>query len=545
MIPPVAVATDSTGEKKVFALLEATDLGAHAIAIHSLNISEHEYKLCGELDFIVLCPEGLFVLEVKGGGVALHDGIWTYTDRFGRGHKNSEGPFRQARSGMFSLRDRIRADVPAPITKGLVFGHGVVLPETHFADVSPEWAPAMVIDLSKIEGKKEIAEPLHALIDYWKAKTPRAELLPPARLGKIAEYLRPEFDKVPSLRYRADQIYAAMEELTEEQYHQLDLVEGSNRVLCSGGAGTGKSFLAAEVARRDAARGSRVLLTCRSPFLATFLRQRLTLPNIDVAPLHEALGRDVEPYDVLVVDEAQDVLDFDTLDGLSGLLEGGLEDGRWRVFYDANNQSSLTGIFDPEALEYLQSLSNSGGTLRRNCRNTKAIVVQTRLLTHADLGNPTAGWGPPPTYEFFDGAPDAARLLEGHLRSLLDDDVAPGDITIVSMLPYEESCVTHMKRTWREKLSRLDAASAAAWPPNQITFATVEDFKGLENQFIAVIDVHSLNDDARARNRLYVAMSRARAGLWIAVDSNLREELENLKRANADDLREDPTVVSN
>src|SRR5690349_9954877 len=43
MIPPVAVATDSAAEKKVFALLEATDLGPHARAIHSLNISEHEY----------------------------------------------------------------------------------------------------------------------------------------------------------------------------------------------------------------------------------------------------------------------------------------------------------------------------------------------------------------------------------------------------------------------------------------------------------------------------------------------------------------------
>jgi predicted RecB family endonuclease len=81
MIPSVPLDTESGGEKIVFDLLEETDLGPHARAFHSLNISEHDYKLCGELDFVVLCPDGLFVLEVKSGRVSLHDGLWTYTDR--------------------------------------------------------------------------------------------------------------------------------------------------------------------------------------------------------------------------------------------------------------------------------------------------------------------------------------------------------------------------------------------------------------------------------------------------------------------------------
>src|SRR3954470_16106556 len=117
MTPPTCAKSASDAEQRVFALLERTDLGQHARAYHSLNISEHEYKLVGEIDFVLLLPEGLYVLEVKGGGVALRNGVWEYTDRYGRTHKKSEGPFRQGRSAMFSLRTRVNDDLPKVVTE--------------------------------------------------------------------------------------------------------------------------------------------------------------------------------------------------------------------------------------------------------------------------------------------------------------------------------------------------------------------------------------------------------------------------------------------
>jgi hypothetical protein len=77
MIPPTPIDMESGGELTVFRLLRATDLGPHARAFHSLNISEHEYKLVGELDFVLLTPRALIVVEVKSGRVRLNDGIWT------------------------------------------------------------------------------------------------------------------------------------------------------------------------------------------------------------------------------------------------------------------------------------------------------------------------------------------------------------------------------------------------------------------------------------------------------------------------------------
>ncbi len=106
-----------------------------------------------------------------------------------------------------------------------------------------------------------------------------------------------------------------MQRLTDEQYERLDAFEGTPRILCMGGAGTGKTFIAAEMARRHAAAGDRVLMTCASPVLAAYLRARLSSFGIDVMPLEQALGElpQGEPYDVLLLDEAQDVLDLEVL----------------------------------------------------------------------------------------------------------------------------------------------------------------------------------------------------------------------------------------
>jgi Nuclease-related domain/AAA domain/UvrD-like helicase C-terminal domain len=542
MTPSVPLDTESRGEKTIFELLEASDLGPHARAFHSLNISEHDYKLCGELDFVVLCPDGLFVLEVKSGRVALRDGLWTYTDRYGRGHTNTEGPFRQGRSGMFALRDRLRSDLPRAATAGLVFGHAVVFPGTEFPHASAEWTPAMVIDAEKLRGRRDLTEPLQELIAYWSAKTRGAAKVAPSRLDLIGGFLRPDFDKVPSLRHRADQMYTAMERLTEEQYRQLDLVEESDRVVCAGGAGTGKTFLAAEIARRDAAHGDRVLLTCKSRVLACFLRDRLREHGqIDVVAYSDTVGI-TRRYDVLVVDEAQDLLEFENLDHFSTLVEDGLEGGRWRFFYDANNQSSLSGRFDPEALAYLRSLAGAAGSLRRNCRNTKSIVTQTRLVTRADLGNPAAGIGEPVDYAYWADKADETAMLERHLRELLDNDVPPGEISVISPLPFERSCVAHMRTKWRRRIHVIDPNAEFEWPIDEISFATVADFKGLENQFISLVDVDAVAGEGRTRAVLYVAMSRARAGLWIAVRKDLEEQLEAIKRLNLADVLEGDAV---
>ena len=88
-----------------------------------------------------------------------------------------------------------------------------------------------------------------------------------------------------------------------------------------------------------------------------------------------------------------------------------------------------------------------------------------------------------------------------------------------------------------------DPETAAAWPLREMTFASVPDFKGLENQFIALVDIDSLSATPRDRSLLYIAMTRARAGLWIALPERLRADLTALQRDRLAFVMEDTELA--
>jgi hypothetical protein len=101
MIPDVLLQTPSTAEAKVFHLLRGIKCDAAWVGYHSLNCSEHAYKHWAEIDFLIVRPDAILVLEIKGGRVQCRDGLWTFTDRFDRQHTSTEGPYQQARSAMY------------------------------------------------------------------------------------------------------------------------------------------------------------------------------------------------------------------------------------------------------------------------------------------------------------------------------------------------------------------------------------------------------------------------------------------------------------
>ena len=74
---------------------------------HSVNLPEHQYKQWAEIDFLLISNKGILVFEVKGGRVSRENGVWIHTDRFGRRHEKSEGPDEQAKTAMYSLRDKL------------------------------------------------------------------------------------------------------------------------------------------------------------------------------------------------------------------------------------------------------------------------------------------------------------------------------------------------------------------------------------------------------------------------------------------------------
>ncbi|WP_196806201.1 nuclease-related domain-containing DEAD/DEAH box helicase [Rhodococcus sp. 114MFTsu3.1] len=510
----------TSSERRVFDSLASG--GLRGTALHSLNLPEHAYKRTGELDFVLVLEDLILVIEVKGGQVSCHDRVWTYRDRAGHHRTSREGPFNQAQSGMYALRDRLRTRVGHAVDD-IAFGYLVVTPDVDIPS-GFEWADETYCGRGPYNrGLDRAIERAQA---YWLAKEPRRFVIDSNLHSRLMHDLRPSFDQSPLLDARASALEASMVRLTDEQYSRLDLISEEPRVICSGGAGTGKTFLATEVARRQSLVGRRVLFTCRSTVLAAFVKELLAGTSVDVMAIDEIPVSG--SYDVLVVDEAQDLMTFDILNDLESVIAGGWADGRWVMFLDQNAQAHFYGDFDTDALQYVESFHPVRPTLKFNCRNTREIAFQTRAYTGADTGVATAGAGPEVIYANISNRQSETAALEAHLRTLRENEVRPGNITIVSVRGDWESSAAKGLRDFRKgRLERVTPERAANWPGTSMSWASAIDVKGMENRFVCVIDIDSVTSEKEA-NLLYVALSRPRAGLWVAVTSEVGDQLKGL-----------------
>lgn len=521
----------SNAERKVFDLLRATDLGKNAFALHSLNLTQHEYKRWAEIDFIVVWEEGAFALEIKGGRVSCSDGIWGFTNRFGETFHKSEGPFEQAKSGHDALRKTIGIHPDCSAIRGLCWGWGVLFPDIEFDISSVSWSEQIIADQNDIRDKDDLGRYLRRLAKWWRSQgRGHSSLADVSTITALKQMLRPDFEKIPSIGSSIDYALDTIVRLTEEQITVLDSIEDNERILCTGGAGTGKSFLAVEAARREAASGSRPILLCRSPVFAAFLKSRVRNDRVTVTDfdsIRQVPDR-LNVFDVLIVDEAQDFLNDASISAIDHLVAGGLESGRWRMFLDPNNQSGLHEPMDTRVLDHLRKIA-AQHRLKRNCRNTRQIVLQTQLLTGADIGVAVIeGEGPPIEIIDVTDAAGTALALEERIVNWLDDGVRPGHITILSPQRLSASSAWMLSNRLKSQLVLVDAATASKWPPSRITFSTIRDFKGLENRCIAVIDLDKFEATQSDVAELYVAMTRAHAGLWLGVPREQRPILNRL-----------------
>ena len=522
MIPATPYDTRSRAELKVFDLLRGVELrgdeAGSTIAYHSLNLTRHPTKRFGEIDFLICGPRGLMVLEIKGGGVKCIEGRWRYSDRQGREHERSESPFRQAEGALHGLLQRLREKFGADTVRSLDVGFGVVLPDCEWPLEGAEWDAATLADARACRWFDRWLERLHT---YWEGKTALGRKRPPdpAWLAEVQAFLRPTFEKVIPLGLQLEQLAERQVTLTEDQYAWADIAEANPRTLCTGGAGTGKTFLAAELARRWTATDKKVLLVCVSPWLKAWLATQLPMPGLTVATCDaaaiEARRAGIEQFDALIVDEAQDLMQLSRLATLERFLRGGWQAGQWCLFGDFQNQAGLLGTIDNAALQRIDACLPARVPLRTNCRNTLVILESIKSLLGADMGVRGTGHGPPVRYRVAGNRQESAQLLADELQDLFDGGLAYANISILSPLSFETSSAGLLPPRYRRMIRALDHYSIRAFPPRDfIGFASIQDFKGLENDAIIIVDLPKTIGQGDATHA-YVGMSRARSSLSI------------------------------
>ena len=532
IIPSVIGGGASRAEFLIFNKIKKSKIPG--FAFHSLLLSEHQVNPTGEADFVIVSPKGLIVIEVKGGGVGRDADGWVFTGRHGVA-REQRGPFAQATQAIWSLIKLLRRENVGHQAEKISFGHAVAFPQCEFSEESVEWDRAYIWD-AKREASESFDDWLDGVFAYWQNQTGKG-LASGDCVAALARAMRPFFNHVQTLASKVGEVEHNMLKLTEEQLEKLEMLELNERVVCLGGAGTGKTVLAVETARALGADHNRVVLTCQNPALASFLRSRLEgEESVEVIPFEELNGLR-RPAEVLIIDEAQDVLDSDGLATADRAVEGGLQGGRWRIFLDPNTQASFSKRYDAGLLAQLQQ-NGVTAYLKKNCRNTSDVVMNIQLMTGADPGVATLGPGPGVDTVVYRSVTEAATLAEENLRALLNQGVTPSDISLLSPLSFEKSTFAHFPSDLTDRIVILDTHTAKDWPLDELSFATIEDFKGFENRFLLISDLDDVTSGPQAVAALYVGMSRARISLWLAMTESAREQLEPVMSRHARELNE-------
>ena len=414
MVPPDYPPGTSSGERLVFDALRGPSVRPEWTVLHSLHLPDHVRQVEGEADFVVLMPGlGVLCLEVKGVRRAeFVDGVWYLGSD---PSPDIRGPFRQADEAFRSVKKKVTGVFPG--AERVLFWPGVLF--THCvptSKVAGEWHPWQVLTSADLDAKPlaDLLEDMMRQAREHVASVPNAPWLDlsPRRPSNadcdaIRRVLRPDVHFLPATSAFRKHRQEEIRRFTDEQLEAIEGLDGNDRAIIEGPAGTGKTVIAFEQARGALADGSRTALLCFNRLLADYLKQQAsdlglkgqisTIHSLmeEVAGKPEAdpddLGRfyshllpelalarllDIGPlFDVLILDEAQDLVAPAYLDVLDGLLVGELKNGRWRAFADFAGQTITREVITKEWTDVRTVLKARAPdavpyTLKRNCRNT-------------------------------------------------------------------------------------------------------------------------------------------------------------------------------
>lgn len=564
--------TSSPAEHEMFAHIR-DELPNDWTALHSLGLTIHRTKPWAEIDFVLVGPPGVICLEVKGGLVSRRDGIWYTTPQrghhAGRARKLHESPFEQVGSASAQLFRFIQRACPSAAKA--ITGYAVAAPDVKWTVRGPDIDLALVYD--QLDRAKPFADFMDRVIRRWNERlggSPRK----PTTLGHhakqaVVDSIRGDFYLVPSLRGSAEAADRELVQLTDQQCQLFARLGANPRVVARGGAGTGKTLIAAEEARRLAKQGQSVLYICFSRNLARYLARALAdVPAITVRTLHSLMnelvdtaGRGSELPDVdesdllavflpelalevllesadagrfkaLIIDEAQDLLREPYLDVIDALIEGELKEGTWRCFIDASQ--NIVGGIAPTALRRLQAVAPVEWPLTVNCRNTQPIAVQVALLSGAPMLEVLAPDGPAAELVWYTSPDDQRSAVSEELRRLRHEGFAARQITVLSRYRLERSVA-------RDGLGMplRDISRGGLGPPDdQIAFSTVSSFKGLESEVVLLVDVDDLSS-TEGLTSVYVGASRARVALYVFISEQVRNQFREHARVFGRQAMED------
>jgi len=329
----------------------------------------------GQTDFIVLHPDhGLLLIELKGGKIAFNadTGVWTSTDSTGTVHEIKDA-FEQVQRSKYALINKFGSiaqlsQFHIPIVDGVAFPDVQVSGNQLRMDAPTE----VIIDIDDLNF---LLKKVLSIFKYWAAEPARP--LDKSCIQEIVKLLAPSVELHNPLSCQIDEESAEIIRLTDNQFKVFEGLRRAPRVAVNGCAGSGKTFLAIEKAKKLSNEGFKTLLLSYNRHLADhFVSVIGGHPNLTIKTFHGLCneagrsaklempefgtltvreGNSVYPmllseavtkmptlkFDAIVVDEAQDLhndwwdaLEFCLTDNKHGIINVFCDDNQ-KLYKDA------------------------------------------------------------------------------------------------------------------------------------------------------------------------------------------------------------------
>ena len=305
MIPSIgpADATTASREEDIYDSLSL--LPDEYTVIHSFRMIDKDARGAitqREADFVIFHNNlGILCIEAKAGRIHCVDGEWFYQN--GTRIKHG-GPYQQADSAKWKLLRRFEDQGLYDLSKRCRANHAVWLPSIDENQLSAiTRGPEALRDITLCRNDLRDPKPsIDRIMNIGKQAHPTrlTDLEAKEVLDKV---LLPSFDIVPSHRASYDYIEFSFIRLLKSQARVLDFLQDQKSAVINGAAGTGKTLIAIEHAKR-CAKTDKVLFLCFNKMLRDDIAERCrdTL-NIDVFTIAKyacrATGASTPDYQIL------------------------------------------------------------------------------------------------------------------------------------------------------------------------------------------------------------------------------------------------------
>ncbi|MEG4198683.1 nuclease-related domain-containing protein [Microcoleus sp. Pol12A5] len=474
MIPQkLSSTTKSKAEKTLFQIFEK-DLSDDYIVFHGTWWQDIKYiPQDREADFIIIHPEqGILILEAKGGEIR-YDPV--NMDWYQYENKMKISPFKQARDIKYKFLDFLSKHNEFK-NKDFCRGHCVAFPDIdEVVNNLPSEAPQEILLLRPQLGN--ISGWISSVFDRYKGKGHFTKL-GDQRTDLIINLISPS---TVFKKYIVNDIGENNQEilqLTQQQYDILNNLSQHPECIVLGCAGSGKTQLAIEKARRLCQHLVKTLVVCKSNNLALYLAASLqdeikrgycvVSSFKEIYPIKSQLTFD---FTAIILDEGQD-FEFKETNYLKQLIP---DNGIFYIFQDSNQKISKK--------ENKLALQVHPTVLEKNCRNTHKIfkyaepfvscyhAIKSSLMEGRDVVS-----------QIYEDTDDIFILLENDITDIVDNhNVLPNQIVILTdMYPSSNSILSQYSHIDRFDLKPYSFNK----DENTIQWSNIGMYKGLESDVI-------------------------------------------------------------